>query len=198
MEDFGMFYDQLEYFTAIWYIFSVLVCCTKKNLATLYISEKRGWGRCTQCVGQKYSTSIWNSISKSKRANVDDVDSWPDSNQTKQDVTMIYVHLDLAWNIFVRVLAAIRGRFWAGLPDFSWSKHTKMGKKYQMTTNYTKRPYIIPNGLKLFKMVIKYTNIFILRPSKIYPNRDFWFETKPSGNPRFEWPVWKLWKPGRL
>jgi hypothetical protein len=26
------------------------------------------------------------------------------------------------------------------LPDFSWSKHTKMGKMYQMTTNYTKRP----------------------------------------------------------
>jgi hypothetical protein len=27
-----------------------------------------------------------------------------------------------------------------GLPDFSWPKHTKMGKIYQMTTNYTKRP----------------------------------------------------------
>jgi hypothetical protein len=23
----------------------------------------------------------------------------------------------------------------------------------------------------------------ILRPSKIYPNWDFWFENKPSGNP---------------
>jgi hypothetical protein len=34
----------------------------------------------------------------------------------------------------------------AGLPDFSWSKHTKMGKVYQITTNCTKRPYIIPNG----------------------------------------------------
>jgi hypothetical protein len=28
---------------------------------------------------------------------------------------------------------------------------------------------------------IKYTNIS--RPSKIYPNLDFWFENKPSGNP---------------
>jgi hypothetical protein len=31
----------------------------------------------------------------------------------------------------------------AGLPDFSWSKHTNMGKIYQTTTNHTKRPYII-------------------------------------------------------
>jgi hypothetical protein len=29
-------------------------------------------------------------------------------------------------------------------------------------------------------MVIKYTKIF---PYKIYPNWDFWFENKPSGNP---------------
>jgi hypothetical protein len=27
-----------------------------------------------------------------------------------------------------------------GLQDFSWCKHTKTGKIYQMTTNYTKRP----------------------------------------------------------
>jgi hypothetical protein len=26
----------------------------------------------------------------------------------------------------------------------------------------------------------------ILRPSKIYPNWDFWFENKPSGNPAVE------------
>jgi hypothetical protein len=43
MEDVGMFYGRLVYFTAmwytycvaIWYTFTVLVCCTKKNLATL-------------------------------------------------------------------------------------------------------------------------------------------------------------------
>jgi hypothetical protein len=48
MEDVGIFYGNLVYFTAIWYIlcpfgisygylvfFPVLVCCTKKNLATL-------------------------------------------------------------------------------------------------------------------------------------------------------------------
>jgi hypothetical protein len=49
MEDVGILYGHLVYFTAIWYIlctfglfyshlvyfFPVLVCCTKKNLATL-------------------------------------------------------------------------------------------------------------------------------------------------------------------
>jgi hypothetical protein len=29
---------------------------------------------------------------------------------------------------------------WAGLPDFSSSKHTKMGEIYKTTTNYTKMP----------------------------------------------------------
>jgi hypothetical protein len=32
-------YDHLAYFVVIWYIFPVLVCCTKKNLATLDKSE---------------------------------------------------------------------------------------------------------------------------------------------------------------
>jgi hypothetical protein len=41
MVDVGIFYGHLAYFVAIWYIFGnlyvfpVLVCCTKKNLATL-------------------------------------------------------------------------------------------------------------------------------------------------------------------
>jgi hypothetical protein len=48
----------------------------------------------------------------------------------------------------------------SGLPDFSWSESTKTGKVYQMTTNYTKRPYIIPNGNKLYQMAVKYANIF--------------------------------------
>jgi hypothetical protein len=44
MEDIGIFYGHLVYFVAIWYIlclfginFPVLVFCTKKNLATLYM-----------------------------------------------------------------------------------------------------------------------------------------------------------------
>jgi hypothetical protein len=33
-------------------------------------------------------------------------------------------------------------------------------------------------------MAIKYINIFLnLRPYKICPNWDYWFENKPSGNP---------------
>jgi hypothetical protein len=35
-------------------------------------------------------------------------------------------------------------------------------------------------------MAIKYINISNLRPSKIYPNLDFWFGNKPSGNPAIE------------
>jgi hypothetical protein len=32
---FGIFCGYLEYFIVLWYIFPVLVCCSKKNLATL-------------------------------------------------------------------------------------------------------------------------------------------------------------------
>jgi hypothetical protein len=32
---FGIFYGHLVYYVVIWSIFSVLVCCSKKNLATL-------------------------------------------------------------------------------------------------------------------------------------------------------------------
>jgi hypothetical protein len=46
--------------------------------------------------------------------------------------------------------------FVAGLPDFSWSKHTKTGTIYQRTTNYTKRPYVVPNGHKLYQKALKY------------------------------------------
>jgi hypothetical protein len=36
-----------------------------------------------------------------------------------------------------------------------------------MTTNYAERPYIIPNGHKLYQTAVKYTNIF---PSKALQN----------------------------
>jgi hypothetical protein len=42
-----------------------------------------------------------------------------------------------------------------------------------MAVNYTKWSYNIQT-------------FFILRPSEIYPNLDFWFENKPSGNPVWE------------
>jgi hypothetical protein len=37
-------------------------------------------------------------------------------------------------------------------------------------------------------MNIKIPTFSILRPSKIYPNWDFGFENKPSGNPAMHWP----------
>jgi hypothetical protein len=32
---FGIFCGSMVYFMVIWYIFTILVCCTKNNLATL-------------------------------------------------------------------------------------------------------------------------------------------------------------------
>jgi hypothetical protein len=59
------------------------------------------------------------------------------------------------------------------------------GKIYQMTTKCTtkctKWPYNVPFGRKIDNMVIKIPSS-IARPSKIYPNWDFWFENIPSGN----------------
>jgi hypothetical protein len=44
MEDSGIFYGHLAYFTVVqfvfnWHIFPVLVQCRTKNLATLYVAE---------------------------------------------------------------------------------------------------------------------------------------------------------------
>jgi hypothetical protein len=35
LQTFAIFYDHLVHFVIIWYIFPILVSCTKKNLATL-------------------------------------------------------------------------------------------------------------------------------------------------------------------
>jgi hypothetical protein len=54
-----------------------------------------------------------------------------------------------------------------------------------MTTKCTKWPQNIPFGRKVDKSALKqYEHLLhIARPSKIYPNWDFWFENTPSGNP---------------
>jgi hypothetical protein len=39
---FGIFYDNVLHFVFIWYIFLILVSCTKKNLATLFLNVS-GW-----------------------------------------------------------------------------------------------------------------------------------------------------------
>jgi hypothetical protein len=41
----------------------------------------------------------------------------------------------------------------------------------------------MPNGHKIDQMAINVPTSSIARPSKIYPERDFWFKKKPSGNP---------------
>jgi hypothetical protein len=83
----------------------------------------------------------------------------------------------------------VRARVWlwnrsqAGLPDFSWHNIPKQGKIYQVTTT-------LQNGQRIFQMAVKYSKwpyniptFPILRPSKICPNLDFWFENIPFGNP---------------
>jgi hypothetical protein len=54
----------------------------------------------------------------------------------------------------------------------------------------TKCTQNVPNGHKLSQVSLKYSKwpsniltISNLRPYKIFPNWDFWFENKPSGNP---------------
>jgi hypothetical protein len=51
----------------------------------------------------------------------------------------------------------------------------------------------LPNAHKMYPVVVQYskwseyiTTFSIPRSSKIYPNWDFWFEKKPSGNPALE------------
>jgi hypothetical protein len=52
LRPFGKFYDHLVHFVFIWYIFPVLVSCTKKNLATLVGTKKGDTGSVT-IFGQK-------------------------------------------------------------------------------------------------------------------------------------------------
>jgi hypothetical protein len=47
----------------------------------------------------------------------------------------------------------------------------------------TKRIQNVLNGHKISQISIKYLNIFQSKAPKIYPNWDFGFENKPSGNP---------------
>jgi hypothetical protein len=67
----------------------------------------------------------------------------------------------------------------SGLSDFSWYNIPKRQKIFQMTTNYTNMAvkYIkwhlnIPYGNKYRYL----PTLPIPRPSKIYPNWDFWYE----------------------
>jgi hypothetical protein len=120
---------------AIWYIFSVLVYCTKQNLATL---------------------------------------RWR-SGRTKE-----------------------RGfdRLIPGLPDFSWYNIPKRGKNIPNDYKITKGHKTYPMVVKYFKRPEYITTICIPMCSKIYPNRDFWSEKKPSGNPGLDFRrrMWNCWQ----
>jgi hypothetical protein len=78
-----------------------------------------------------------------------------------------------------------------GLPDFSWYNTPKRGKIhiqndhkiYQMAVKYFQWPQNISNGRKIDQVLIKIPRFYNARPTKIYPNWNFWFENKPSGNP---------------
>jgi hypothetical protein len=59
-------------------------------------------------------------------------------------------------------------------------KYTKKHEIYQISTKYTKWLQCVPNGHKIDLRAIKYASS-IARPSKIYPNWDFW-----SGKPVLE------------
>jgi hypothetical protein len=59
----------------------------------------------------------------------------------------------------------------------------------QINTKLPNDHKILSNGHNIFQICVKYVGIptfSILRPSKIYPNWDFWFENIPSGNPAFD------------
>jgi hypothetical protein len=75
------------------------------------------------------------------------------------------------------------------------TKYTKWPQNIPKREKYTKWPQNIPNGTqnmpkgrKMDQMAIKYTSqhTSMTRPSKIYPNWDFWFENNT---------IWQPWRP---
>jgi hypothetical protein len=71
----------------------------------------------------------------------------------------------------------------SGLPDFSLYNipNKRGGGIYQIAIKYPKWPQNIQNGCKIDHKICQHRRI--ARPSKIYPNLDFWYENVPSGNP---------------
>jgi hypothetical protein len=71
----------------------------------------------------------------------------------------------------------------SGLPDLFWyniprrKKLPNYHKIYQMSIKYTALQQNIPKG------PLNIPTTSIARPSKIYPNLDYWFENIPSGDP---------------
>jgi hypothetical protein len=83
-----------------------------------------------------------------------------------------------------RTLFRRNGRLLGRVARFFLKNIPNDHKIYQMAIIYIYHmAIIISNGRKIDQTIIKCTPAFtIQRPSKIYPNLDFWFENKPSGN----------------
>jgi hypothetical protein len=60
-----------------------------------------------------------------------------------------------------------------GMPDFSWRNIPKRGKIYQMILNYTIWPQHRPNGRKIDRMAIKFTNLFHCKTLQNWPKLGF-------------------------
>jgi hypothetical protein len=139
----------------IWYIFPVLVCCTKKNLATLIASQNL----LPSSSSQPNQLFLRNLIVKSC-----------------QGVRPTLKLLSLPRISFTSPMQ--------GCQIFICSKLPKRQK-------YNKWPQTIPNGHKLYQMVIKYSKWSYVKYTNIYHSKalqkftqiwNFGFENKPSGN----------------
>jgi hypothetical protein len=89
------------------------------------------------------------------------------------------------WNSNLRSSVHEGDVYLPGLPDFSWHNIPKRGKIYHIAK-------ALPNGHKIYQITLNIQNYqkmvykhfpFYVRPSKIYPNWDFWLKNKTSGNP---------------
>jgi hypothetical protein len=70
----------------------------------------------------------------------------------------------------------------APLPDFSWYKIPKR-EKLPNNHKYSKWPKSIPNGCKMFQLIIKYTGIFHCKALQNISALGFLVKKTPSGNP---------------
>jgi hypothetical protein len=92
-------------------------------------------------------------------------------------------NIDPCSETFLWTLNAQLKRWHIRVDRFFLVHDTKTGKMYQVNTNCTKWSLNIPNVHKIFQMAVKYINIFQSEDLDFFPNWDFWFENKPSGNP---------------
>jgi hypothetical protein len=74
-----------------------------------------------------------------------------------------------------------QGRPWVA--RFFLTKYSQTGKNIPNHHNITQWPNSILNVHRIFQKALTYLTFSHLRPSKICPNWDFWFEKEPSGNP---------------